>query len=470
VEPATGWRPTVGDSARRHLDHGRFGGVRLRAALAATAVVALILAVSAVAFVLLQRRQLESTLLGVARQEAAAVATSVARDGGGRADVISAGAGEQALIQVVGPAGTVVAQSRAIAGTAPLVADRPAPGRTVTRRATPLPIAEEESFAVVARGVRTPGGDVVVISAQSLETVDRANTVLVQLLASGYPVLLLLVAATSYWLTGRALAPVEAMRMRVAGITASDLSARVPVPPSQDQVARLAVTMNETLDRLAAATDAQRRFVADASHELRSPLATIRAAHEVAAAHPELADRETVHADVLAEVGRLERLVDDLLFLARSDERGAHLQPGDVDLDDLVADEARRLRRTTGLEVLVEAPPLRMTGDRHQLARLLRNLSDNAARHAVGRVQLRTSETDGSAVLDVVDDGPGIPPSEHDRVFDRFVRLDTGRGRSTGGAGLGLAIAREIARAHGGDVVAVPTCRGAHLRVRLPRA
>jgi signal transduction histidine kinase len=449
---------------------GRLGGVRVRAALAATLVVALILAVAAVAFVLVQRRQLEATLGSVAEQEAAAVASQVARDGAAAADVIPAGAGEQALVQVLDASGRVVAASPSVAGEPPLVDRRPAPGQTVTVRADALPIGEEEPFAVAVRGVRGPNGDAVVIAAQSLESAENATDVLVRLLALGYPVLLVLVAGTSYWLTGRALAPVEAMRRRVAGITATDLDARVPVPPSHDQVAELAVTLNEMLDRLAAATEGQRRFVADASHELRSPLASIRAAHEVASLHPEAVDRAVVNADVLTELTRLERLVDDLLFLARTDERGPRPQHEDVDLDDLVAEEASRLRRTTGLQVVIRLVPARVVGDRLELARVLRNLAENAARHAVDRVELRVEPSAAAAVVDVVDDGPGIPVAERDRVFDRFVRLDTSRERAAGGAGLGLAIAREIARAHGGDLVVLDTPSGAHLQLRVPPA
>jgi signal transduction histidine kinase len=470
VEQAIAWQPGVAEPGRRRRPSwgGRVGGVRVRAALAATLIVALILAVSAVAFVLLQRRQLESTLLGVARQEAAAVAGEVARNGAAAADVTPAGAGEQALVQVIGPDGTVAVASPAIEGAPALVAPRPAPGETVTLRSS-LPVGEEDAFAVVVRGVRGPDGDAVVISAQSLETADRANEVLIRLLVLGYPVLLLLVAATSYWLTGRALSPVEAMRRQVAGITATDLTARVPVPPSRDQVAQLATTMNATLDRLAGATEAQRRFVADASHELRSPLAAIRAAHEVAAVHPEVTDWAAVHDDVLAEVARLEHLVDDLLVLARADERGLRPEPGEVDLDDLVGDEIRRLRRTTALRVVATVRPVRVRGDRRQLARLLRNLCDNAAQHATGCVEVRVAADHGHADVDVVDDGPGIPDAERERVFDRFVRLDASRQRAAGGAGLGLAIAREIARAHGGALAVVPSDRGAHLRLRLPR-
>jgi signal transduction histidine kinase len=227
--------------------------------------------------------------------------------------------------------------------------------------------------------------------------------------------------------------------------------------------------MNATLDRLAAATDAQRRFVADASHELRSPLTSIRAAHEVAAVHPEAADLPALHTDVLAEVERLEQLVDDLLLLARSDEHGLRPRTEEVDLDDLVVAESARLRRTTGLRVITRAAPVRVCGDRHQLTRVLRNLTDNAARHAAGCVELSVEEDTGEAVVGVLDDGPGIPVAERERVFDRFVRLDASRERRAGGAGLGLAIAREIARAHGGDVGIVEAASGgAHLRLRLP--
>jgi signal transduction histidine kinase len=441
--------------------------VRVRAALAATLVVALILAVAAVAFVVLQRRQLYATLTEVADQESSAVVSEIKQGGIEAADVTPAGTGERALVQVLTPDGTVIAASPSIDGEPPIVGLRPTPGQTLTRTERSLN-GEEESFVVVARGVRGPDGDAVVLSAQSVESADRATDVLVQLLALGYPILLLFVAAISYWLTGLALGPVEAMRRRVAGITATDLSARVPVPPSRDEVAQLATTMNAMLARLENATEAQRRFVADASHELRSPLATIRAAHEIAAAHPTGTDWKAVNEDVLAELQRLELLVDDLLFLARSDESGPRLQRSDVDLDDLVTAEAGRLRRTTDLEVVTAVAPVRVSGDPDDLARVLRNLADNGARHAVERMELRVACQGDEAVVDVVDDGCGIPAAERNRVFERFVRLDDSRERRAGGAGLGLAIAREIARAHGGDVVVLGQGPGAHLRLRLP--
>ncbi len=225
-----------------------------------------------------------------------------------------------------------------------MVDDRPAPGALTTTTVDSLAIGEQEPYVVVARGATSDGRDLVVIAAQSLETAQRATSVVIELLAVGYPVLLLLVAAIAYWLTGRALAPVEAIQRRVAVISATDLHARVPVPDSDDEISALATTMNAMLVRLQTAGDAQRRFVADASHELRSPLTSIRASHEIARAHRDEADWSVISTDVLAELDRLDRLVDDLLLLARVDEHGLIVQCHDVDLDDLLLDEAQRLR------------------------------------------------------------------------------------------------------------------------------
>lgn len=444
----------------------RLAGVRLRTAVAATLVVAVVLALAAVVFVSLLRRQLEASLATVAEQQAADVSAKVAAQG---VAVDLSGGGEQTLVQVVALDGTVLASSAAVAGEPPVVQYVPDPGQRVTVRAERLPIGENEGFVVVARGATGPDGDVVVIAAQSLESVERSTTVVAGLLAAGYPVLLIVVAGTSYWLAGRALAPVETMRRRVAGITVTDLTARVPVPGGRDAVAHLATTMNAMIERLEEASTAQRRFVADASHELRSPLATIRAAHEIVVVHPDTTDWAGTGREVLAEVERLDRLVADLILLARGDEHGLALHLQDVDLDDLVTAEATRLRRAGTLQVVVHAPPVRVTGDRHHLSRALRNLTDNAARHARGRVELRLSATARTATVEVLDDGPGVAPTERERVFERFVRLDQSRTRGSGGTGLGLPIARQIAHAHHGALVVADSTTGARLVLTLPR-
>lgn len=444
----------------------RAPGVRIRTSLAATVVVALVLAAASIAFVLLQRHQLEASLTDVAGQQAADVATQVRRDGT-RADLLGGG-GDQSLIQVVNQGGTVVAASASIEGEPPVIDLGPAAGETAVRTSDTLPIGEGDRFVVVARGTDSPDGPLVVLAAQSLESVDESTAVVGELLLIGYPLVLLTVALISYWLTGRALAPVEAMRRRVASIGGThQLSARVPVPPGNDVIARLADTMNAMLTRLEAGADAQRRFVGDASHELRSPLATIRAAHEVQTLHPDTADWTAVSQEVLAELDRVDRLVADLLLLARADEHGLSLQVREVDLDDLVRDEASRLRRS-GANVTMDAPPVRIMGDPHHLARLLRNLGDNAARHAEQRIQIVMTTRDTLAQLDIIDDGPGIAEADRDRVFERFVRLDNSRARDSGGTGLGLPIARQIARAHGGDLTLTAESGPTRFRVVLP--
>ena len=220
--------------------------------------------------------------------------------------------------------------------------------------------------------------------------------------------------------------------------------------------------------RLEVGSVRQRRFVGDASHELRSPLATIRAAHEIADLHPNTLDWGETNRDVLAELDRLDRLVADLLPLARADEHGLRLRRVDVDLEDLLSQEAERLRKLGGLDVVSLAPPVRIKADPVQLGRVLRNLVDNAARHAENWVELRLKVREDIVEIEIEDDGPGIAQADRERVFERFVRLDESRDRAQGGTGLGLAIAREISTAHGGSLVATTGVRGSLFVLSLP--
>lgn len=445
----------------------RFRGVRWRTTAAATLTVAVFLAIAALVFAFAQRQQLEQSITEAARQQAGDIAAQVEREGA--AADLAAGAGDQSLVQIVDADGNVVAASPSVDGEPPVVDTRPEPGSTVTLRSSTLPIGEGEAFVVVARGVSGPDGPLVILVAQSLELVGESTGVVVNLLLIGYPVVVLGVALASYWLVGRALAPVEAIRARVARVEGtSELDVRVPVPEGNDEVALLAVTMNAMLQRLEAASDRQRRFVGDASHELRSPLATIRAAHEIAALHPDSRDWTETSRDVLAELDRVDHLVDDLLLLARADEDGLRVRSVDVDLEDLVNSEADRLRKSGKLTVTVEAPPVRMQGDPVQLARVLRNLADNAARHANSHIDLRLQAVGENVRVEVEDDGPGVPEADRERIFERFVRLDESRTRASGGAGLGLAIAREIGRAHGGSLHVESGHRGTRFVMLLP--
>ncbi|WP_405984730.1 ATP-binding protein [Streptomyces sp. NBC_00872] len=292
----------------------------------------------------------------------------------------------------------------------------------------------------------------------------------------GLPVLLLVVGGVTWLVTRRALRPVEGIRREMAAITASeDLSRRVPEPAAHDEVARLARTTNETLTALEAAVDRQRRFVADASHELRSPIASLRTQLEVGEAHPELLDVPGAVADTV----RLQRLAADLLLLARLD---AGERPGltRFDLGALVREEISQ-RPLDRVPVTVDvgrgsgsarSQGTEVAGSRGQLARVLGNLLDNAQRHARGSVEVSVHRApDGQVVLVVADDGSGVPEAERERIFERFVRLDDARSRDDGGAGLGLAIARDVAERHGGTLTAAnsPT-GGAHFQLTLPPA
>lgn len=273
---------------------------------------------------------------------------------------------------------------------------------------------------------------------------------------------------------GRVLHPVESIRSRVAEISASGRGERVPVPEGDDEIARLAGTMNAMLARLDAARTAQVAFVGDASHELRSPLSTLSTMLELSSTSRTPVDVETVDELLLPEVVRMRSIVEDLLLLAKNDERGVPLRREDTDLDDIVLAEATRLRGLGGLDVTVRVEPARLVGDPDALVRVVRNLADNARRHARTTVALglavdRTAAGEPRAVITVDDDGDGVPPEQRATVFDRFARLDADRGRDSGGSGLGLAIVAEITRSHGGTVrVEDAPAGGARFVVDLP--
>jgi signal transduction histidine kinase len=288
----------------------------------------------------------------------------------------------------------------------------------------------------------------------------------------GLPLLLAVVAAVTWLVTRRALRPVERIRHELAAIMgSSDLSRRVPEPAAQDAIGRLARTTNQTLAALEASLEQQHRFVADASHELRNPIASLRTQLEVGAAHPALLD---VHGAV-KDVARLQRLATDLLLLARLDAGERLSAQARVDLGELaleqvalartVNDRSGRVPVRTGLLADVE-----VAGSGRQLARILANLIDNAQRHAATEVVVSVRAAgDGRAVLEVADDGDGVPEDQRERIFERFVRLDDARSRDDGGTGLGLAIARDLARRHGGTLkAAAREGRGAVFTLELP--
>jgi signal transduction histidine kinase len=286
-------------------------------------------------------------------------------------------------------------------------------------------------------------------------------------LAGGALALIGLFTVVAWVATGRVLRPVEEIRLRMADITEHDLTGRVAVPRARNEIARLASTVNATLDRLQAAVEENRRFVADASHELRSPIAALRAELEIATAHPDQADWPTVVDAALADTERLQHLATDLLLLARLDHTS--IDDNTVDLATLVREHTAHRRTRHTLTAELPDHPVLVRGSRTLLDRLLGNLLDNADRHATTAVTVHLAEDADQAVLEVIDDGPGIPPADRDRVFTRFTRLDDARTRDTGGTGLGLPIARRIATTHHGTLHAAAHTGGARFVAVLPR-
>jgi signal transduction histidine kinase len=443
----------------------------VRTTIAAVIVVGVTLTISAVALSAFLRRSMVRNLETSAELRSADVATLVRS--GRLPDSIPEPRDEEdrALVQVVDEGGRIVASSPDLQEEA-RIPPFLAPGEQLVTRILRRPAFEDdEDFVVVGRRVPTPTGTSVVYAAASLEDVDETVATVDRILFIGVPLVVLAVGVTCWLVMGRALRPVEAMRARVAEITAHNLSQRVPEPAVNDEIGRLARTMNVTLDRLEAATDRQRRFVADASHELQSPMATVRAQLEVGLADADRTDWPTTAAEVLDEQERMERLVQDLLFMAGLDERRRHARREVVDLDDLVLEEAQRVRSRGRVRVnLGRLSGGQVMGDADQLLRVIRNLVENAERHARTTVDVELQTNGSSVELMVADDGEGIPAADRDRVFERFTRLDNGRARSEGGTGLGLAIAREVVEAHGGRISVLDSFVGTRIGVQLPAA
>jgi signal transduction histidine kinase len=373
---------------------------------------------------------------------------------------------DDAVAQVVDDEGEVVAASPNAAGASPLT-DEPTDGGLHVADVVGPDDAETEEYRLwTSTGPAAGGGRVRVYVGTSLESVREATASLRAGLRVGVPLVWLLLVAASWLLVGRALRRLDRIRAEVDTITQDDLSRRVGTSGRSDEVGRLARTMNLMLGRLEEAQDRQRRFVADVSHDLRSPLTAQRAQLEVAAAHPESVDHEQLRRDLLGHVDEMDALVGDLLFVVTDDERPRTRAP--LDLEDVVLEEATRARRLGGPEVDtsgVSAAPVE--GDAGELRRLVRNVLENAVAHAHGRIELRASSDAGTVSVDVVDDGPGVPEGEEESVFERFHRGDAARSRR--GTGLGLSIARTIAERHGGSLALVlDEGPGAHFRLTLP--
>jgi signal transduction histidine kinase len=439
-----------------------WGGIRVRIVAIAMAVVIVVLVATGVALLASQRKILTDNLDDVMRTQNRIIEQAYTAHQ--LNSQIAVQGDEDAIAQVVDGDGRVLASTRNFAGQIAL--DSPGPHGT-TFRTVSLPVGKIK-FRLMSRSVN----GVVIHTGTPVDDVDESVAALRKGLGAAIPVVAIVIGACVWWLVGRTLRPVELIRSQVAAISNVLTDQRVSEPATKDEIARLARTMNAMLDRIEGASRREQRFVADASHELRIPLTRIRSELEVDLAHPGTGNLVETHQSVLEEVGVLQRLVEDLLHLARSDNHTNSLETAPVDLDDLALAEARRLRADTSVLVdTTHVSAAQATGDREQLERAIRNLCDNAARHARSRVTLATSEEGDRVQLTVGDDGSGIPEHDRARVFERFARLDPARENGAGGSGLGLAITLDIIERHGGTIaVEENNGGGASFVVSLPRS
>lgn len=424
--------------------------VRAKATSAAVGTVTLAIALCMLALVLVLRQNLSDSAEADAEQAAVSVEDQLMMSGKLR---------REAVVVAPRPVTIKAAKGRVISSGHPV--EDPPDSKVVSGAPVYLTAGAHVAYSV----------DV----APSTTALDNATRLLLRQVAPAAAGLVLFVAALTWMLVGRALRPVAAIREEFTEITERDLHRRVPVPKARDEIFRLARTMNATLDRLHQAMTRQRQFVADASHELRSPIAAVRAQLELALARPSRTDWPTVVHRALQDTDRLQAVASDLLLLARLDAQEAPPR-SPVDLAALAAEE---VRRHPGVVVAAgedshAGPPAVVRGSRVQLSRLLTNLVDNARRHTRTTVTVGVSvgvggRDDGMVELSVDDDGPGIAEADRERVFERFTRLDDARARQDGGTGLGLAIARDIAHAHGGTLTIGTSPRGgARVLLRLP--
>jgi signal transduction histidine kinase len=370
--------------------------------------------------------------------------------------------GGHQLVQVQNDHGQVVAATKSVSGLPALHARRPPDGGRIEQR-----VCVDPRHCLMVVSQRVPGpGEALTIHSITPEPGLFPRPGLAVLLALGIPVSIGAGGVWRWWAAGRRLRPVEALRDELDAINAADLRRRVSLPPRRDEFYWLAMAVNATLDRLEAAVEQQRRLVSDVSHDLRSPIAGLRAELEIALLDPEGTDLREALARTLQNTERLQNIVTELLALARRDA-GLPSRNGPVDLGDLAEREVRRVPRRITAKVIAE-PGVVVRANRLDISRVLTNLLDNAARHAESEVTVTVRRGNGEAVLEVFNDGKQIAPADRERIFERFTRLPDARQRDPGGSGLGLAISREIANAHGGTLVLGDCDKGACFVLAFP--
>jgi signal transduction histidine kinase len=447
--------------------------IKARLTLIFVLAMALVLAAAGLFVYLRFRAELNASIDATLRSRAAQVASLVAKPPSSRGRVESLGGVGETIAEIVDSKGRLVAGTRGFTSS-PLVkrGQLPPRGSGAAFINAEVPDAEGATRFIVEPAAGS-GGALYAVAGASLSDRDDALSDLLTPLVIGGLAALALASVAGYRLAAGALRPVEAMRSRAAEISHLG-GGRLPVSDRSDEIGRLGTTLNEMLARLDAAIEHERQFIADASHELRSPLTILRGELELAREDERsVAELRAAVASAADETDRLCRLADDMLLIARSQDGELPLRVENLDTDDLLSSIARRFAaqakdRDRAISVGVRGDPA-LRGDRTRLEQAIGNLVDNALRHGAGEISLSSRSIDGIVRIAVHDGGAGFPPGFIDRAFERFSRADKGRGES--GTGLGLAIVEMIARAHGGTAaVANDPGGGASAWIELPTA
>ena len=373
-----------------------------------------------------------------------------------------------AAVQVV-KGGEVISATTNAVGSRPFRMKELEPGDSQLEESDTLPFDDDGPFRIVSLGTETPTGDATIYVAVDIEDVSEVVSVAGKVGSAGLAALVIVLAAVLWVVIGRTLAPVAAIRERADAITGSELHQRVPEPVGRDEISDLARTINEMLGRLESSAKRQEAFVADAAHELRSPIASLQARLETELLSPRTATDDRVTRDLLRETIRMARLVDHLLLLARSDAGTISADKVPVDMDEVVRESVTSVGESPVLITTEQVEPVQVMGQPALLEHVVSNLLDNAGRFADSSIWVSLKANGQHAILTVDDDGPGIPEHLREDVLNRFVRVDESRERGTGGAGLGLAIVSEIVHVHSGEIVISDSpAGGARVRVLLP--
>ena len=442
--------------------------IRVRMTLWYAALLALIIAALGAFLVLRLRTDLTNALDGRLRPALDQIALGYQAEGTLEARDVSATVLSEtaAASQVLMPDGRVVVSFGGRKAARPLLSVADIRSVIAGGRFTRTQPVSGQPFRVIARSTTRAGAPRVVVAAESTASIDNSVQRLLALLLLACPVALVLTAAGGWWLASRALSPIDRLTGQARQIGIDRLSDRLPAPSTGDEVARLAATLNTMLARIETGVEEQRRIVADTSHELRSPLAAMRAELDVSLLADDLQpEARAVLRGVGEEVDRLRRIVDGLLTLARADQGTLGLLLRPLDLADVAGEAVDRVRaladsRRVTLDATLDSAPAE--GDPIRLGQAIANLLDNAIEFspAGGTVTVAVASEGEQAVVRILDEGPGVPDGARERIFDRFHRLDASRARSTGGSGIGLSIVRELARAHGGRVWHEPGPQG----------